>query len=346
MDTKQLAQINQLKANQSQARAANSTRHCERGFSNLAKALEAPTLKTQKPYLLAACDAFAEGIKFQRVNPEAYIGFAFVLVAINNPAKALGYVKEAQRLQPDHPDVAPLLEAIQNKISQKAAQPSRSDAITRDGSLEGLNLAGSAALGLPAQAQTALASNDVDLDELYDQTEIEIMTDIKLLMTQNLLNPAISIQPAAQLKLAQQLMELQGRKHYFDQQLKRIDQEIDTDELSLKLKPLEQAIRRYEKALDLSKELAGLSAEILAQDQLTQQILQEIRTSIEPADIPIVEENLEILLDQTDLFANRLDAYEAQGVQAQESIQAYNKLLKSVEELQDALEDLSTGAKA
>ncbi|HEY9842325.1 MAG TPA: hypothetical protein V6D23_17825 [Candidatus Obscuribacterales bacterium] len=350
MDAQQIAQINQLKANQSQTRFKSSNLHCDKGFACLAKALETPELKQQKPLLLEACDAFAQAISFQRTNPEAYIGFAYVLTAIGNQRKAMGYVKEAQRLQPAHPEVQPLLDYLQSQASAKLA-PATPTPTTRPAMparpVPGSPVSGQPGAVKPLAARPAPApvqappppAKSIDYDELYDQIELEIVADVKILLLDPTHQATPSRNPQQISQLAREIKELKDRKAYFEQQLKIIDAEIDTAELIVKLKPFEQIIRRFENSLEVSRQLAALCQEIEEQDKLARQTLEETKSSVEAEDVPIIEENLEVLLDQSDLFANRLDELEGKGPAVEEGVKLYTRLIKAIEELQDALED-------
>lgn len=336
MDVQQFAQINQLKARQSQARSESSNQHCDHGFACLAKALQTPSLAQQKSLLLEACDAFAEAIRFQRVNPECYVGFAFVLLAIGNHGKAMRYVKEAQRLKPDHPDIKPLLDELQSKAAAKPTAPPPS----QPGQAMPTKTLRPSVPGQPGQLPRTTQA--IDYDALYDKTEQAISTEVKRCMVGLTVKPI----PAASSKhieqLTQQCEQLKERTVHFKAQLKIIDEEIDISELELKLKPLEQSLKRFETALEVSIALRALCREIQAQDQLAQQILTEAKKSTDPEDIPIVEENVEVLLDQADLFADRLDALEAKGHPVGDGVKVYNQLTQSIEELQEVLEDLKT----
>lgn len=320
MDTQQLTQIRQQQALQQQVRANASNVQCERGFAYLVQALRTPVLHEQKTCLLVACEAFAEALTSQRTNPEAYIGFAYVLFNMGNFSKALVYVKEAQRLKPDHPDIPLLLDAIQRKSAVKHVSAAVSGSKPPP-------------LAPPPEAE-------LDYDALYDQLELEIMAEVKMLTSALTVQPRPSRQPQQLAVLKKEHKALQTRKDDFERQLKIIDEEIDITELTLKLKPLEHMLKRFQTALQISQELSVLCEEMENQGALVKRVLRETEASNDPEDLPIVEENLELFLDQSDLFANQLDALEAKGYGIEEALAVYTSLCQNIESLQDALEDL------
>lgn len=324
MDAKQIAQIDQQKASQTQQRNTLSNQDSEQGFAFLAQALGTPTLAEQKPLLKQACDAFAAGIRSQRSNPEPYIGFAYVLMLLGNTDKALGFVKEAQRLQPDHEDVALLMAEVKHRASLKPAAQTR-------------NAASKPSF---AGGRAAVVVTKIDYDALYEQLDREIMVKVKSLMTAPLVEPKASVDPGHLARLDQQIQAIKKQLAHFEHQLKILEEEIDTVELSLKLKPLEGLLRNFQKALQASGILNSLYQEMTAQLRLMIQILKETRLSTDPEDVAIVEENLEEFLDRMDGFANGLDDLEAQGHEITSAMQRYHSLLAVVEDLQDALEEL------
>ena len=328
MDAKHLAQIDLQKASQTQGRTTLSNKHSELGFACLTQALEAPAPAAQKPFLLQACDAFSEGIRFQRTNPEPYVGFAYVLLLIGNTDKAIGYIQEAQRLEPDHADIGLLLLEWKRQTSPKPAA--------------GKATSNQPPAARPVSAPAGPAMAAIDYDALYDKLELQIMSEVRALMNAPLVEAKPSIEVGHISELEQQIKAIQKQLASFERQLKVIDEEIDIVELSLKLKPIEVMLRRYQKARQVSGILTSLCQDITEQYRLAHQMLQESRLSTDAEDVPIAEENLEVLLDRIDSFANCLDELEAQGHDIEAALQRYNRLLAVLEDLQETLDDLKS----
>ncbi|MGE3724723.1 MAG: hypothetical protein AB7I41_04180 [Candidatus Sericytochromatia bacterium] len=321
MDLKTLSQFDTLKDHLTASRSQNAEKFTDQGLALLAQVLQQTQVANQKKQLMDAFDLFVKALSSQRTQPEPYIGIAFVLILIGNFTKATKYVKEAQRLAPKHPDVALLFEMIQNlQLKARIPVPATSQATIRP-------------------TKTEIKIERLDYDELYDQLEMQIITEVRLMMQDSQTIPSPSCEERQFKKLKEQYACLLNLYENIQRQCQIVEQEIDISDLEKQLKPFTINLARFENALKISNDLHQLKENLYTQLDQINTLIAEIKEYQRVEDYLNAEENLEILLDNCDLYANQLDEAESKKYTVQILLNLYENMIAQMEILQDLLDE-------
>jgi hypothetical protein len=318
MNLKTLSQFESVTSRLASNRTQNADKFTDHGLECLARVLNQTQVKEQKKLLLGAFDAFVNALSSQRSQPEPYIGIAFVLILIGNYPKALNYLKEARRLSPEHPDLTLLFDMIQ-KLQ-----------------LKGKTNAGASRIAVVEVQNT----ENIDYDELYDQIEMTIVTEVRLMMQDNRSIPHPSCEERDLNNLRSKHDALWKLYSSIRDQLKVLEEEIDTSDLESHLKPFSVSLNRFEVALKISHDLIQLKSNIIEQTKQSQVLINEIKVSDDPNDLPVAEENLEVLLDDCDRFADQLDDADGKKYPVKPLLTLYAKMVAQLETLQDLLDEM------
>lgn len=321
MDLKTLSQFDTLKDRLTASRSQNAEKFTDQGLALLAQALKQTQVANQKTLLMDAFDLFVKALSSQRTQPEPYIGIAFVLILIGNFTKATKYVKEAQRLAPKHPDVALLFEMIKNlQLKGRIPAPTSPQTTIR-----------------PSKTENKIER--LDYDELYDQLEMQIITEVRLMMQDSQAIPSPTCEERQFKKLKEQYTSLLNLYENIQRQCQIVEQEIDISDLEKQLKPFTINLARFENALKISNDLLQLNENLCTQLDKVNTLLAEIKEYQRAEDLLIAEENLEILLDNCDLYANQLDEAESKKYRVQILLNLYENMIAQMESLQDLLDE-------
>jgi tetratricopeptide (TPR) repeat protein len=321
LDLKTLSKFDTLKDRLTASRSQNAEKFTDQGLALLAQVLQQTQVADQKTKLMDAFDLFVKALSSQRTQPEPYIGIAFVLILVGNFTKATKYVKEAQRLAPKHPDVAILFEMIQDlQLKARIPAPTSPQTTIRP-------------------SKTEIKIERLDYDELYDQLEMQIITEVRLMMQDSQAIPSPSCEEQQFKKLKEQYASLLNLYENIQRQCQIVEQEIDISDLEKQLKPFTINLARFENALKISNDLHQLKENLCTQLDQVNTLLAEIKEYQRTEDLLIAEENLEILLDNCDLYANQLDEAESKKYRVQILLNLYENMIAQMESLQDLLDE-------
>lgn len=304
----------------SEKRREKSGDSCKRGFLCLLNA-EKQDFRN-KELLEQACDCFAEAISQDRLSPEPYFGMGYLLFLLQDYPMAINYLHESAKLNPANPDVALLLEHIENQsqISQKQKT----------------------VVPVPFRPSFTLPTtgSDVDYDHLYDEVENLIHQEVRKMVSGMLRPPLPSINESEiqqlQQSKEQQLLLLQD----IQSQLKMIDAEIDTSELLIKLKPIETMVKRLEQAWRASQEMVAIQQGITGLQERLPSFQHQIEHAQKPEDLVEFEHLQEIIMDMCDQIADCLDELEQKKYPIQPLVQMYEQFVGAVEILNDLYDDI------
>jgi tetratricopeptide (TPR) repeat protein len=322
LDLKQLNNIDLIRNQQTVKRTKNAESLIELGLSQLTLLFKNCHPLERKKILLETFDFFTQSLSAQRSHPNSYIGIAFILILIGKPVKALSYIKEAQRLAPNHPDIQILLEMIQRIPKQGVASPTTQQRLQPSFS--------------PREDQL----EEIDFDNLYDQLEAMIITEVRLMLQDAGSQPKPSCEEKELKGLERRLSALRQKYQTICEQLKILEIEFDTCELEGQLKPFKVSLDRIKQVVIVSQDLIQLKKKIQEQNQLTLVLIDEVKSNLEIEDVPVVQENIEILLDQCDLYADKLDESEEKKYPVQALILHYQDLVGHVETLQEEFDEM------
>lgn len=171
-----------------------------------------------------------------------------------------------------------------------------------------------------------------DAGALGIQLERKLVARVLTIMKQSQyqLSPAASEDRAD--AIARALGELRGLCREFVLSLQQLELYLDTGNLRERLRPLAAQIKRQQDRLHLCGELRllrqGLETSLAACQRVSAEFsLHRAARSLQP--------ELELLLDDCDHFADRIDALDQRGIETDELLGLYRALTTRVTELQE-----------
>jgi len=327
MDLSQLSRIQSKKAKLVQERSQNASAACDLGFQCLANAFQPENRVQSRQLLIQAYDAFQQALEQQRTNPEPYVGLSYLLTSMEQYDNALVYLEEANRLCPSYPNLQAMFRSITEAQQHKAKlRRQQSGAAKVDRSKP------------PVPPFKPSEPQPIDYDALYDQTLNLIVQRVHKIMGENRLphHPTLNSKELELLSIQRK----NWRKWHKEVQsnLDILDQEIDVSPLQLQLKPFELLLKRYSDFIVASQLLIELKLRIRDESVLVLAQIREGQGVVDPSDVAILQENLESILDQCDKMADQLDQIEALGFDNSMVLADYEKLIRYVEALQEAID--------
>ncbi|PKL75400.1 MAG: hypothetical protein CVV27_15595 [Candidatus Melainabacteria bacterium HGW-Melainabacteria-1] len=275
---------------------------------------------TQPLRLQQACSLLIEAIKQRRGDIRPYLGLAYIFMLLEDHAQAQKYVRQALTLEPDNP----LVRSFQARIAEDHQRIAARRQTLRHSPG-------------PSAASIAAADQGLDYDALYETAQSEIRKLLRELMLAGLSAPVSNARGIAALEQRQAAQ--QAGHQAILAQLKIVDEDIDTADLVRLLKPVEAHLRRSQQVIELSKQLQSLAARLREDIELAAQICEEARGTQDPADLEVLEENLEALLDNADGYAQSIEELQQQHQQLADIETLYAQLQEQIESYQDALEE-------
>ena len=274
--------------------------------------------------LSEAAEALIIAIQNNRTLPEPYLAMAYIFVLLENHQAATSYLKEVLRQYPENADALKLLAEIEAK--EKAAR-------------KNLVAQGPARPAPTLPKPLPESPEEIDYDDLYESLETLIIEEVRKISEYPNIPPTPKNKDLQEIKKYQQ--QVQSVLEKIQLQLQVLEAEIETHELLSKLKPLEILQKRYDISLHISQELQELLVKITEEQQLVQEQLGSLVEVESAEDLTIMEENLDSLLDGSDQIANQIETFEQKGYACLEAEKSYSSLVKDIEKLQDAMDDLS-----
>lgn len=303
-----------------QKRQALSERYYLEGIASLALAQEQNYNQPQT--LVKACESLIKAIQFGRTNPLPYVAMGYLMILTNDRDRARRYLLEARRVDPQNADAQAYLEYL----SRPVAVPKPSSKVESKPVFTAVD---------PDQIEDGF-----DYDELYEETESQILNEVRRLMNIKLEPPRAERKQFAQFKASHK--ELTELLTGFNKQIQILDEEFDTGELQARLRPLEVLLRRLTQTCDVAKRFILLHESILALKKSVDALLSQ---ALSPEGLPeSYPEQLEQLLDQTDQLADSLDQLEQEGHDIHPIQPSYEKVVVQIEKLNDVIEDLQEAA--
>lgn len=270
-----------------------------------------------KAKLQEAAQLFCKGIQLNYQNPANYFGAGFLFLLIDDPKQALPLIKTGLEIEPGSILGQELLEEAQNTLLPKAQ-------------------ASAPRVDLP---EIAAASEDLDYDELYDQAEAALLLFLKQVLSDEVLGLKPTPNPQALKKLQSKLQVFEAKTQEFEARLNIIDAEIEVQDLQVHLGQIQKALGRLQTLSSQFESFIALQAEIDQHREMAEQVIAESERTSDPADIPILEENLQVLLDHCDGIADRLDEMEAMRVDISPLHPPYTHYAEQLERFQEVLEE-------
>ncbi|PIQ26916.1 hypothetical protein COW36_16925 [bacterium (Candidatus Blackallbacteria) CG17_big_fil_post_rev_8_21_14_2_50_48_46] len=325
MDFKQLMTMRDEIGSLSSKRHRESDVSFLNGMNLLEKAYERQF--QDKELLLKASEAFMQAIQNNRMNPDPYVGIAYLFLLLNNTNKAIRYLNEARRVAPSHENARLLLDSILEK--EEIEKEMTGEVSEEQPFAETIAFAGD---HLP------VLGPDHDFDALYDDLEALLMEESRKLMDEPFdARPSLQAENLGPIEV--RLTQLSKIYKHLDQQLSILDQEIDTSELRVRLRPLDVMKRRMEQVLSTTKSLQEIQSSSRLANKSAQQLFRTILSIQTREEAKLQEQSLEKLLDECDRIADMLDAISENGFSIAEIEDDYQQLVGTVETCQDLLDE-------
>lgn len=302
----------------SKQREQKSFEQCKKGFEFLAAA-EKGDFK-DKSLLTQACDAFASAIAQQRHASDPYFGMGYLLFLLKDYPASIRYLTEALQMDPEHPDAKMLLENIKLLTRPRPAT-------------------GSSSFRAKSSESKDPAKPTPDFDQLYDEIEALVHAEVRDLMSQSMIPPVASVNKAELLALKDFVQRQQKTLNTLLLKLKIVDEEIDTDDLRGKLKTVESLTRRYENALDISKNMLQVKAEMNNMNAGLEGLKAEIEGAHNRNELSEFESTLENILDRCDQIADQLDEWDQAHHPVNTLVEMYESLVAEIDQLNEIFDD-------
>lgn len=116
------------------------------------------------------------------------------------------------------------------------------------------------------------------------------------------------------------------------------DAGIDTQTQTDQLQPLESGLKQFDRALG-SNQFLKVTERIHAEVRITQEQIEEAQNCSDAGDLEILSENIEILYENCDAFADEIEVLEEQGVEIKGLIEHYDILRVTIEQFERITQD-------
>lgn len=116
------------------------------------------------------------------------------------------------------------------------------------------------------------------------------------------------------------------------------DAGIDTEVQLSQLQPLESGLKQFERALS-SNHFLKVTERIHTEIRITQEQIEEAQNCSDAGDLEILSENIEVLYENCDAFADEIEALEEQGVDIKGLIEHYDILRVTIEQFERITQD-------
>ncbi|HEY9840385.1 MAG: tetratricopeptide repeat protein [Candidatus Sericytochromatia bacterium] len=297
----------------------------------------------QGELLEQARQVFLKAHQLAPSQPEPYLGLSYLLILFQSWSKALGCLQKLLALAPEHPEAQELLAFVKAQLRPVASpRPTASPSVSApDVAIDALRAPVRRVRSIERQANESekTIENETEAWQADDELSYDIVSRRILSLARECMGeaPEISL-VAAELEENEQLIaRLREQFQDLSADVRTLSQEEDTLPLSRQLVPIEKALHRHEQMLSASRRQQGLAVELRALETEVAQMAQLLRQGPEPADC---EQRLETWLDRCDHFADSLDAFEKAQQDISGLLGLYNKLVRSLEQVQDLVEEL------
>lgn len=258
-----------------------------------------------------AARCFSSAITHNRKAPEPYLKQAFLFSLAGNTRKSLHYLREAQRLNPEHPELKRLLGYLQHKPQ----------------SLSSVSTATSSPGAERTPRRTPRQAAPVDLQQLaYDRDKLAIEL-------QQLMSKAYRELPALQPTWAQPVWkgycrlrdEFDAKYHHLCDLLDRLSPHFDMTSMDLDLQKLEISLNRFDDVCEHSEQMVQLYQRIRHLETAFERQLQREQAGRAPAgESDALLNKYQSLLDE---MADELDIFEGSGMSIQQVLPRYESLV-------------------
>lgn len=294
-----------------------------------------------KELLKRSCHAFAKAIQFDKNNSDAFFGLAYVLTLLKEYTTAYIYILEASKLDPKNQDLHYLKTFIE-KTLQLPSESSESLPLTSQEQSESMKMQ-----GLPEDELGEIRTlkrkrtfqNSSEYDELLESLEKIIRKQVHDIMHSKAAQPTPSLNAVQLDKIRAFTKKLQEKYANIDKQLNILDEELETTELRIKLKPIEVGIQRLQETIHVSLDFIKIKSVIEEYLHAVNQSAIVAKRAKSYAEFSLIEKEAEIIIDHCDTIADQLDDIDDKGFHCDQLDKLYENLCIRVEGLQELIDD-------
>lgn len=295
--TQELANQTRILAGQRQAQAQKCY---QQGMALLQQAITEQF--THPASLQRAGQSFLKAIQLDGQNPTPCLGFAQILLILEDHTLARQYAEKALALNP----ADSLAQDFLKRIQQDQA-------------------------GEVASLYAATSLDDFELIEDKIRQAVQAAQQQKV--------PGPSSEPGVIATLEAHLADFRQQHTGFVAQLKSLEWEFTTENLSYTLFPLEALISQLEQALRVSKGFQGMLQ--LIEADLTH-LYQGMRQSLiikDGFDMIVLEKQLELLLDHSDAYGHKLESLAGKNLCDDRVTEAFQRLQQNLDVFRDMIDE-------
>ncbi len=263
--------------------------------------------------VIQACHLLMDAIQATRHQIDPYLHLARIFLVFQDDRQALKYLKLAQEIDAQNPDVLLYLAFLSENTS--AATDPRPVAKIE-----------------PFQAGPDAAQ---DFDLLYAQIEKYLYQKVQGLMNSGLSGMGPTLSAEDYKKLCQECSQLQTEYAQLQTKLKLLETEMDIAELQKKARPLEILLMRFNRARQQSEQLQTVFQRIDELNQRAFGLLQKVRAALSDFDF---DTEWDHLVDHCDLIADQLDDLDLAQIDISPLSGPYANMIAVVNQIQDHLE--------
>jgi tetratricopeptide (TPR) repeat protein len=307
MDFSALKSINQQIDSTKQRRHQEACQSNRKGFECLLRAFSENF--SDRSRLKEASQHFIKAIENNRKSPSPYLGMGLFYFILSSPDKALNYLKEGLKENPGHAGIADLIGMVLHKKSTHN------------------------------NINSILTAHIDDLDEqdrLYDEIENKVTHLLKEVLGTPLFEIQSNPQPDTLLKLTDQLKQWQEQQKILNQNITKLDTYFDMSDIRALVEKINISIKEKTLRLEKSQNILILIEKI----EKTHHEVNYQRDQLQVQKTAFNNSELEKILDLCDAIADQIDAFSEVGLPSEYLENSYGNLIRSVEKLQEILDDI------
>ena len=257
--------------------------------------------------LRKAAQLLLEAIDLTQADIRPHMGLAYIFGVLGQPETGLEFIAAAREIEPGNPMVEILGQQLAGFSDEQ-----------------------------PATAMGSVVSDEVDFDDLYEQTESELKSALMQATQLKLPEPNPHVDTLSNLKSTMQ--NLYSKFETVQKKIELLDQEFDTSHLLQLSRSLMVMFQRYKQVYRHSKEMHELEECITKTRDNSKTFRKNIQASQRWQQA--LELRLEQILDNCDEIADALDRLEEANISLNDLLPQYQFLIQEVTDLQDIIDDL------
>lgn len=241
-------------------------------------------------------------MQIDKSNPNPCLGFAYILVILENHTLASQYVKQALSLNPQYE----LSQIFLTRIEQES------------------------------RGEEAIVYTPSALQH-FDQIEAQIQQTVTAVQNTALPHPSSELQSLEQLEGP--LNTFRQQYQDFVNHLKQLDWEFPTENLNYTLLPMEHFLARLEQSLKISKGFQGMYHLLETELKQVQECMRQSLRLHQQSELSQLEKQVEDFLDRNDAYTTKLEDLAQKGFQDPKVSERQRKFQHYLEALRGMLDD-------